>query len=98
MIHIRCTCDTHTLCLRFLILKVRHPAVTGVYCIIRDSRSGCSNDFKNVARTFDLRYASVLHAHCDCVVLALCLRYVCVALALHMYCTSIVKFFFIRTV
>ena len=40
----------------------------------------------------------VLHAHCDCVVLALCLRYVCVALALHMYCTGIVKFFFIRTV
>ena len=30
----------------FLILKVRHPAVTGVYCIVRDSRSGCSNDFK----------------------------------------------------
>ena len=25
---------------------VRHPAVTGVYCIVRDSRSGCSNDFK----------------------------------------------------
>ena len=32
----------------FLILKVRHPAVTGVYCILRDSRSGCSNDFKCV--------------------------------------------------
>ena len=32
----------------FLILKVRHPAVTGVYCIVRDSRSGCSNDFKRV--------------------------------------------------
>ena len=30
----------------FLILKVRHPAVTWVYCIVRDSRSGCSNDFK----------------------------------------------------
>ena len=30
----------------FLILKVRHPAVTGVYGIVRDSRSGCSNDFK----------------------------------------------------
>ena len=55
----------------FLILKVRHPAVTGVslvpghpppppppgvwpgyeaitgvYCIVRDNRSGCSNDFK----------------------------------------------------
>ena len=31
----------------FLILKVRHPAVvTGIYCIVRDSRSGCSNDFK----------------------------------------------------
>ena len=30
----------------FLILKVRHPAVTGGYCIVRDSRSGCSNDFK----------------------------------------------------
>ena len=28
------------------VLKVRHPAVTGVYCIVRDSRSGCSNDFK----------------------------------------------------
>ena len=28
----------------FLILKVRYPAVTGVYCIVRDSRSGCSND------------------------------------------------------
>ena len=32
----------------FLILKVRHPAVTGVYCIVRDSRSGCSNDFKYI--------------------------------------------------
>ena len=32
----------------FLILKVRHPAVTGVYCIVRDSRSVCSNDFKCV--------------------------------------------------
>ena len=30
----------------FLILKVRHPAVTGAYCIVRDSRSGCSNDLK----------------------------------------------------
>ena len=29
-----------------MILKVRHPAVTGVYCTVRDSRSGCSNDFK----------------------------------------------------
>ena len=30
--------------LPFLILKVRHPAVTGGYCIARDSRSGCSNE------------------------------------------------------
>ena len=30
----------------FLIFKVRHPAVTGIYCIVRDSRSGRSNDFK----------------------------------------------------
>ena len=33
----------------FLILKVRHPAVTKVfevYCIVRDSRSRCSKDFK----------------------------------------------------
>ena len=30
----------------FLILKVRHPAVTGIYCIVRDGRSGGSNDFK----------------------------------------------------
>ena len=37
----------------FLILKVRHPAVTGVYCIVRDSRSGCSNDFK-CTRILDL--------------------------------------------
>ena len=27
----------------FWILKVRHPAVIGVYCIVRDSRSACSN-------------------------------------------------------
>ena len=32
----------------FLILKVRHPAVTGVYCMVRDGRSGCSDDFKCV--------------------------------------------------
>ena len=33
----------------FLILKVRHPALTKVfevYCIVRDSMSGCSNGFK----------------------------------------------------
>ena len=35
----------------FLILKVRHPAVTGVYCIVWDSRSGCSNDFKCICHT-----------------------------------------------
>ena len=31
----------------FLILKVRHPAVTGAYCI-GDSRSGCSIMISNV--------------------------------------------------
>ena len=37
----------------FLILKVKHPAVTkmlGVYCIVRDSRSGYSNDFNSLAQ------------------------------------------------
>ena len=38
---------------------VRHPAVTkvfGVHCIVRDSRSGCSNDFKCTPELHHRRY------------------------------------------
>ena len=40
-----CVCVCLSVCM-YVCMYVRHPAVTGVYCIVRDSRSGCSNDFK----------------------------------------------------
>ena len=45
----------------FLILKVRHPAVTGVYCIVRDSRSDCSNDY-NTTSYLEYKKLSILVA------------------------------------